>query len=352
MEEPDMPKPAYVKNGLRLIKGPNPGNEHRVRALQHDLRALGYLRKGIDGDFGSGTHKAIMALQYDLLHNHGDSTRSDGSAPIAIGDFNKGRVTEINGELDQNLAACVVDLMDCEEFPKIPRADDPRQENRDFVQQMAAMKSKKVPIPFLMAILKQESGLSHFNVPRPGDDDTFVIVGLDTNASEKFIVTSRGYGAGQYTLFHHPPTPKEHESYIKDWKKNLKHAIDELRGKFDHFVNGPTGSTRADDRQQEAGDGPLRFCKYDEADPRYLNDCRQCARDVGNTDIEDGVTRLHPGTRHVFKPTQYYAKASYQAVPTRKNFECDWPYAIRRYNGSGINSYHYQARILLNLKKI
>lgn len=347
-----MPSPAYVKRGLILQKGPNTGNEDRVRALQHDLRALGYLRSGIDGAFGSGTQRAILALQHDLLHNHGESTRRDGTAPIAIGDFNKGRVTDINGEMDQNLAACVVDLMECDEFPKIPKSDDPRADNKAFAEQLAATKSKKVPIPFLMAILKQESGLRHFNQPGRGNDDTFVIVGLDTNASEKHIITSRGYGAGQYTLFHHPPTQAEHEDYIQNPKKNLKHAIGELRNKFDHFVNGPTGSTRADDRISEVGKGPLRLCKYEETDPRYLNDCRQCARDVGNTSIRNETTRLHPGTRHVFKPTQYYRKADYDGVPTRKNFECDWPYAIRRYNGSGINSYHYQAIILKNLKKI
>jgi hypothetical protein len=36
-------------------------------------------------------------------------------------------------------------------------------------------------------------------------------------------------------------------------------------------------------------------------------------------------------------------------VPVRKNIGCDWPYAIRRYNGAGINSYHYQAKVLKNL---
>ena len=30
----------------------------------------------------------------------------------------------------------------------------------------------------------------------------------------------------------------------------------------------------------------------------------------------------------------------------RRNFECDWPYAVRRYNGSGPNSYSYQALVL------
>jgi hypothetical protein len=36
-------------------------------------------------------------------------------------------------------------------------------------------------------------------------------------------------------------------------------------------------------------------------------------------------------------------------VPDRKQFGCDWPYAARRYNGSGVNSYHYQAQVLLRI---
>jgi hypothetical protein len=36
-------------------------------------------------------------------------------------------------------------------------------------------------------------------------------------------------------------------------------------------------------------------------------------------------------------------------VPDRADFQCDWPYAVRRYNGGGPNSFNYQAIILLNL---
>ena len=36
-------------------------------------------------------------------------------------------------------------------------------------------------------------------------------------------------------------------------------------------------------------------------------------------------------------------------VPDRAEFGCDWPYAVRRYNGSGPDSYHYQTTILLKL---
>src|SRR5476651_143942 len=59
-----------------------------VRALQRDLRALGYLPSGIDGNFGPGTARAVQALQRDLLENDGSSRGGDGPAPVALAAFN------------------------------------------------------------------------------------------------------------------------------------------------------------------------------------------------------------------------------------------------------------------------
>ena len=39
----------------------------------------------------------------------------------------------------------------------------------------------------------------------------------------------------------------------------------------------------------------------------------------------------------------------FRSVPVRGEIPCDWPYAVRRYNGAGVNSYHYQAIVLRNL---
>ena len=71
-----------------------------------------------------------------------------------------------------------------------------------------ALTSTDVPLPFLKTIFKQESNLKHFYVPRGADEDNYIVVGMDTNAGEKYIITSRGYGLGQFTLFHHPPKKK------------------------------------------------------------------------------------------------------------------------------------------------
>lgn len=156
-------------------------------------------------------------------------------------------------------------------------------------------------------------------------------------------------GAGQYTLLHHPPRKKEVEDFMLDVEKNLNKAIWELKYKFDHFVNGNITGTRADDRIAEYGEGPLRMCKYPAGDWKYMKDCKQCMIDAGQQNIREGVTGFYRGSKHTFQPTQYYKKADYNAVPIRKNVACDWSYAARRFNGAGINSYHYQTIIQRNL---
>ena len=162
------------------------------------------------------------------------------------------------------------------------------------------VKSKKVPIPFLLAIMKQESNLKHFRVPSGRDEDNYIVVGLDTNAGKKYIITSRGYGLGQYTLFHHSPRREEVRDFIIDPKGNLQKAISELREKFDHFVIGKSSGTRADDRLVEIGKGPLRVCKYKPGDRRYMKDCAQCLRDAGMRQIRSGVTPFHKGTSRIY----------------------------------------------------
>jgi hypothetical protein len=227
--------------------------------------------------------------------------------------------------------------------------DDPKAENIKLITVMRSLPSTTLPIPFLMGVLQQESGLKHYHEPRANDEDTFITVGLDTNATEKYIITSRGYGVGQYTLFHHPPRQDEVNDLMLDVGKNIRKAMNELRDKFDRFVNGDTTGTRSDDRIVEYGNGPLRPCKYASGDSRYMKDCTQCMMKAGQIDIKEGVTPVYQGSQFTFIPTQYYRKASYAGVPVRKNICCDWPYAVRRYNGAGINSYHYQAIVLKNI---
>jgi hypothetical protein len=344
---------SYRKSGLTLKKGGLAASRQQVQDLQRDLRRLGYLKNGVDGVFGSQTEMAIKGLQHDLLNNHGAG--SDNAAAVKMVDFNKGRVPSVTGEADQSLVECISELLDDGNVPALPSAQNPREENQKILKIIAALPTPAAPIPIVMAILKQESGLRHFNEPGTGDTDTFITVGLDRNVQDQpHIITSRGYGAGQYTLFHHPPTKSEVADFMLDVGKNLRKAVTELRQKFDGFVNGSTSGTQADDRRKEAGTGPLRLCKFKPTEPGYFKDCRKCLEEAGAVDLPRG-TPVFEGAALKFQDSPPYYDmtrdaAYYKNVPIRRNIPCDWPYAVRRYNGSGINSYHYQVRMLKNLQ--
>ncbi len=57
---------VYGRRGLRLARG-TPAAPELVRALQRNLRRLGYLRAGLDGRLGPETERAVRSLQHDLL---------------------------------------------------------------------------------------------------------------------------------------------------------------------------------------------------------------------------------------------------------------------------------------------
>ena len=86
---------GYV--GLNLRRNMEQTDEVRQasRDLQRHLRALGYLRAGIDGVLGRGTESAIRALQYDLLQNDGTDAYRGEAAPVRVMDYNQGRVNVI-----------------------------------------------------------------------------------------------------------------------------------------------------------------------------------------------------------------------------------------------------------------
>lgn len=337
---------SYQVDGLTLSRGET-ANRDLVRDLQRDLRALGYLRAGIDGNFGPGTERALRALQFDLISAASYPDSGDGPPPVPISDYNRGRVTAVTGELNQTLAACIADLIDAPDVPKLPFATDAAGENRRAVGLIAGSADTAAPAPFILAMTLQESSGQHYCVPAGNDEDNFIVVGLDRNSpDEPYRITSRGYGIGQYTIFHHPPREEEVAGFIADPVANVSKAFGELRQKFDRFVTGP--DSRADDRDAEHPMLDLRECKYARSDPLFMRDCRRCAEAAGKRNIAAGMP-VYAGASTTYQPTQYYASASYSGVPVRADFLCDWPYAMRRYNGSGVNSYHYQARVLLNL---
>lgn len=340
----------YQQPGLTLSRA-TPNDATLVRALQQDLRALGYLRGVIDGAFGAGTESAVRALQFDLRNNRGVSRGGDGQAPVAMTDFNLlngvPQVTTVNGVADQALIGCIAALLADSRVPKLPNATDPAGENAKVAVAIAHIRNGIAPSPFVLAILRQESGVRHFCVPAGANADNYIVVGFDhAVAANTDEITSRGYGVGQYTLFHHPPRAEEVTDLMCDPVHNVSRAYAELRDKFDHFVAGP--ADRAEDRTAEHPLLPLRPCKYAPSDARYMTDCRNCALATRKVTIVPG-TPCCPGSASTYNTDQYYAIANYTGVPDRADFPCDWPYAVRRYNGAGPDSYHYQTRVLLNL---
>jgi peptidoglycan hydrolase-like protein with peptidoglycan-binding domain len=333
----------------------NAASPDQVRELQQSLRALGYHRSSITGVWGAGTDAAVAALRYDLLHNDGsDSEDPQAAAPVPMTSFNAdGGVVAAPASgvssVEPALAACIDALMADGRVGKVPAAADAARANAQVWSTVVAMRSAIAPTPFLLAIFKQESGGRHYQVPVPGDLDNFVIVGQDRNdPAAPQAITSRGYGLGQYTFFHHPLGPAEISGLVDDPTQNALAAFKELRGKFKGAVVTGDKATSADDRLAEHPLLSLRECIYPTPDARRFIDCQACAAKARKVDIKPGDP-VFEGSKLAWAPTQYYASASYVGVPDRADFPCDWPYAVRRYNGSGINSYHYQARVLTNV---
>jgi peptidoglycan hydrolase-like protein with peptidoglycan-binding domain len=340
-----MPSHSYVAPALVLSLNPN--FSAVTRELQRDLRALGYFPGPVDGVFGSMTRRCVAALQYDLMRNSGASSANDGKAPVAVTSYNNGRVTAATGVVDQALAGCIAAMVDDANFPKVPFSASPADDNRRAISGVESAAASKVPAPFLLQILSQESGQKQFQVPSGSNQDNFVTVGLDHNdVNNPILITSHGYGIGQYTLFHHPPTAQEIAGVISDALENASMAIAVLQSKFDKYVIGPVDT--AEDRIAEHGNVPLRTCKYAPGDALYMNDCANCCKAAGSINIVAGQTPVYAGAQFVYDSTQYH-RGDYSNVPVRANIPCDWPYAIRRYNGSGVNSYDYQAEVLLRI---
>ena len=346
-----MANQSYAVTGLVLQSGS--GTQQQIRDLQTDLRSLGYLAGpvggSIDGQFGSTTIAGIKALQIDLMQNDGSSTQhsGEGSAPVAVKSYNDGSVTAATGTADQNLVAIIGAMLDDANFPRLPSSQNPASDNASAVAAVKAMNPCPVPVPYLLAILSQESGQMHYQVPHTTKTDNYVTLGLDHNdKTNPSRVTSRGYGMGQYTFFHHPPSANEIQNSITDAVGNARGAAAGLLTKYHTYVIGPADT--ASDRIADFGHGPLRICKYTQDDARYMSDCKSCMAAAPKLTIAGGQTPTYANSGQTYEAIAGHV-GSYNNVPDRTQIGCDWPYAVRRYNGSGPASFDYQAEVLLKV---
>jgi len=127
---------------------------------------------------------------------------------------------------------------------------------------------------------------------------------------------------------------------------NARGAASELLAKFHTYIIGPADV--ASDRIAEFGHASLRICKYTSDDARYMTDCKNCMATAPALTITGGQTPTYNGSGQTYEAISGHV-GSYNNVPDRTQVGCDWPYAVRRYNGSGPASFDYQAEVLLKV---
>src|SRR5262249_57401604 len=131
----------------------------------------------------------------------------------------------IHGSVSKAAADCIAAPLAADAYPKVPNAADAAAANAAAVQLITNAPSTVAPTPFTLAMFRQESNLQHYRVPSGANSDNFVTLGLDTKFPEQQNrVTSRGYGLGQFTIFHHPPRPAQVAHFILDPAPNVAKA--------------------------------------------------------------------------------------------------------------------------------
>lgn len=314
-----------------------------VADLRYDLASLGYYTGSFAGGWTESLDAAIRSVRYDLTDpDSALSARYNGAGSVV-------RTPSSGGSrLEPQLARCLDAMIGDPGFAKLPVSASPTAANRRALALAESAGDGIAPMRFLMAIFQHETGARHFREDDAGAPG-FMTLCLDRNdGAAPDHITSRGYGLGQHTLFRQPPIQADIDSQILDPVANAKSAAYLLRDRFDYGLVSANPALRANDRFSEWPISPLRLCKYASADPRYLSDCKACAAKAGTVDVTPGHP-VYPGASLAWADTPAQSCDALQAAPDRTGFQCDWPYAVRRYNGGGIESYHYQLRVLLNL---
>ena len=206
----------YQQPGLTLSRAGS-AQPDMVRSLQRHLRVLGYKGAGINGVYDNATERAVRSLQIDLLKPTQPAGSSSGISHYNSDTAGGARVTAVTGIVDQALAGCIGAMLADAQFAELPESDNAAGDNTRALAAIRTHTGSVAPSPFVVAIVQQESSGRHYLVPRAGDEDAFVTIGLDRNSkTEPDEITSRGYGLGQYTLEHHPPTAGEVRDFIRD----------------------------------------------------------------------------------------------------------------------------------------
>ena len=291
-----------------------------MKALQQDLRRLGYLKSGIDGQFGEGSDKRRPVAAALACLPTPSPTAATVMRPQPLKAFNRGRVASVTGVCDQGLVVCIEDMLADHRLPTLPRSDDPARANRDAFAALQTLVGLRVPRPFLLAILLQESDGQHFRTPTGANADDFIVVGLDRN--DQGHPRPHHLARVRHRAVHRcgsttPPRADEVASFMLDPVRQRpaggRRAEREIRDLRQRTNAGATGGRSAG----RGGSGALRRCRYGPDDARYMLDCVRCAAEsrvnIGTT------TPLHPKTTETLQPTPAPTPEieSYRNVPDR-----------------------------------
>lgn len=309
-------------------------NETQTQDMIKLLREFMFLKEIKSSTVQDLETRAVKSLQHEILSN--DSLKK----------FNQGRVTAVDGESSLGILAVLQDMSKSPSLARLSPALNPSKGNQAMKERLSGYLNSKFPTPLVMAVLTQETNLKWYR------KDGYPLVGLDYNSDEDYIITSRGLFYSQRTIFSYPISKKEFDS-MNDLESDMEFFFDHIFGKYQNFVVSSSAKARDDLRYSvpEFKDLDLRGCKYEESDSKYMKDCKACLKECPSKDYLMGDSLLGNG-RWIIKPTHYHRIQDYEGFPDFHHFPCDYVFTIRRYNGSGINSFHYLMRVLAHLLEL
>lgn len=300
-------------------------------SLEEYLRSLMFIKQ-IKKNNTDDVKKGIKALQFELRNNP------------SLSHF--GYEGKIDGVESPELLNIVEKMWEDPSIPVVSKVNNPDQANDQISSIMKTSLSKVFPNPLALAVLKQETHWKWFR------SDGYPTVGLDfNNKSQPYVITSRGLFLSQRTIFNYP-FPQESLDSFDSVSEDLKFVINALDLKYKRYVVSADVRARDDLRFKSFGDQPLRGCKYEQSDERFMKDCKNCVWSGKLKDYKEGKSLIDVPGKWVLKPSIYHRNKDYLGYPDYEDFPCDYVYAIRRYNGSGVNSFHYLMRVLDHLRKI
>ncbi len=275
---------------------------------------------------------AVKSVKHDLVNT-----------PFLESNFNNGKISSVDDRIDLAFVSILEDMRNDSRVGVVYRVGGFDRENSLIRGSLDSFNTEYFPVPLSKAILYEETGLKWYR------KDGYPTVGLDYNDKKiSHRITSRGLFLSQRTFFSYPIQQSELDGF-NSLDTDMRFFSSHLRSKYNNFVVSNKVASRDDLRHFSFGGSKLRGCKYDSSDARYMKDCKNCVFSLNKRTYVEG-DRLAKGSGWKFRKTKYHRRDVYKSMPDFKEFPCDYLFAIRRYNGGGINSFHYLMQVLEHLR--